>query len=329
MEEQARQENASQAEPELLYHYTDHNGLIGILTNRCIWATDIRYLNDWSEGKLVWNSLFDELNSRVDITNEQVFELFGIPYKQPEGKPERRIDGDTFTSALSSAVFVTTQDAFVASFSEHGDRLSQWRAYSGNGVGFSIGFERNYLRAISESYMRGRADRIFDTSSQLVQCEYVHANSSSSTMKELVKKSVDAFINDVGTSSESPRMEGGEGFQSTSAIALRRFLLLGVLSSITKDSGFSEEAEWRLAFLLNRNSAHAGLKFRASRSVPVPYLEIPLNFDEFPSGIRRVIVGPCDQQRSEAATESAKMLLRQSGIKEAGVDSSVIPYRNW
>lgn len=36
-------------EPELLYHYTDHNGLIGIIKNWELWHTHIAYLNDASE----------------------------------------------------------------------------------------------------------------------------------------------------------------------------------------------------------------------------------------------------------------------------------------
>jgi hypothetical protein len=34
----------------LIYHYTDLRGLLGILDERKLWATDIRYLNDTSEG---------------------------------------------------------------------------------------------------------------------------------------------------------------------------------------------------------------------------------------------------------------------------------------
>ena len=36
-----------EAEPrEVLYHYTNQDGLLGILRSRCIWCTDIRFLND-------------------------------------------------------------------------------------------------------------------------------------------------------------------------------------------------------------------------------------------------------------------------------------------
>jgi len=35
--------------PNVLYHYTSADGLIGILTSKSIWLTDLRYMNDLSE----------------------------------------------------------------------------------------------------------------------------------------------------------------------------------------------------------------------------------------------------------------------------------------
>lgn len=46
MEEQKHKEISEQAEPELLYHYTDQQGLDGILSSGEIWATHYRFFND-------------------------------------------------------------------------------------------------------------------------------------------------------------------------------------------------------------------------------------------------------------------------------------------
>ena len=35
--------------PHVLYHYTSADGLIGILSSKSIWLTDLRYMNDLSE----------------------------------------------------------------------------------------------------------------------------------------------------------------------------------------------------------------------------------------------------------------------------------------
>ena len=62
MEDQKQQQTTSQALPELFYHYTTQEGLLGILKNKtkCIWASHIRYLNDLSEGR-VFLDTFSEL----------------------------------------------------------------------------------------------------------------------------------------------------------------------------------------------------------------------------------------------------------------------------
>ncbi|MDP3013182.1 MAG: hypothetical protein Q8M92_02985, partial [Candidatus Subteraquimicrobiales bacterium] len=35
--------------PKIVYHYTDINGLLGIIDSGCIWATHVSRLNDSSE----------------------------------------------------------------------------------------------------------------------------------------------------------------------------------------------------------------------------------------------------------------------------------------
>ena len=75
MEQQERQQSTSQAQQELLYHYTTQEGLLGILRDKCIWATDIRYLNDTSEGQIFTKLFLDELNQR--------------PTTEPEGPPSQ------------------------------------------------------------------------------------------------------------------------------------------------------------------------------------------------------------------------------------------------
>jgi hypothetical protein len=47
--EQDSKQMTNHAQPEWLYHYTDQNGLSGILKSECLWATHHRFLNDISE----------------------------------------------------------------------------------------------------------------------------------------------------------------------------------------------------------------------------------------------------------------------------------------
>jgi hypothetical protein len=76
MEEQELQPREEQAKPELLYHYTTQHGLLGILKQKCIWATHIRYLNDTSEGNIVSRVIFEEFSSRYNTA--PLFQMLGM-----------------------------------------------------------------------------------------------------------------------------------------------------------------------------------------------------------------------------------------------------------
>jgi len=47
----------------LRYHYTDAPGLLGILDSNTLWATDIRHLNDPSEGSYAVNKITKPLSN--------------------------------------------------------------------------------------------------------------------------------------------------------------------------------------------------------------------------------------------------------------------------
>ena len=80
MEEQERQKDEGLREPELLYHYTTQEGLLGILEKECIWATHFRCLNDTSEGEIVSRAAWHELNSRVN--SDSLMQFLGIPLQK-------------------------------------------------------------------------------------------------------------------------------------------------------------------------------------------------------------------------------------------------------
>lgn len=320
---QQNESPSDQAKSEgLLYHYTDQNGLLGILSSKTIWSTHIRYLNDTSEGRIVSNVIFDEISSRYKIP--RVFqELGSIDNKSDDDSEE--IDFETLNQGSAMAAWATSQNVFVTSFSKHGNSLSQWRAYSGKPGGYSIGFRPEYLRAVGDHFLRGRHD-IFSGSDALFPCTYYNEEAKEA-FKGQIKDLVSAYIKEAASRVEVPVEGGGEGFRSLGAIALKHFIQLGNLSAIFKDAGFAEEAEWRLAFLLHQNSTPADLKFRPGSSMPVPYIEVPLALGDQIIGIDEVYVGPCPHP-GEAA-RSVEMLLHTSGFRSVQVKESKIPFRSW
>lgn len=113
-----------------LYHYTTMEGLKGIVEENGIWATSVGFLNDtqeWQYGR--------------DIASEIIERLLK--------KPTRYQRNLQFTSVLQlcqehlrSGILA---DVYLASFSELGDSLDQWRAYCADG-GVSIELGPNVNR---------------------------------------------------------------------------------------------------------------------------------------------------------------------------------------
>jgi hypothetical protein len=287
MEEQEHQPANVQATPELLYHYTTQHGLLGILKHKCIWATHIRYLNDTSEGNIVPQVILLEFSSRYNTV--PLFQMLGMATDKATGAVES-VDEDALGQGTTMASWVTSQNVFVSSFSENGNSLSQWRAYSERSGGYGIGFRPEYLRVIGERFLSSRPDRFSQGSDSLVRCIYYDEEEERS-LKDEIKNLVTAYIEEAAAA-KVPVGEGIQGFRTPAALAIKHFLKLGRRSAITKDNGFREEAEWRLAFLLQQNSKITDIEFRPGSSMPVPYLKIPLRLEDQVIGIYEVMVGP-------------------------------------
>lgn len=110
--------------PELLYHYTDVSGLIGICSSGSLRGTNLRFMNDASElshsRSLMLQVLGDtraQASSPAQI--ELIDEIERVVARQWSGHP----------------------DFYSVSFSANGDLLSQWRGYGSAGGGYAIGFD--------------------------------------------------------------------------------------------------------------------------------------------------------------------------------------------
>lgn len=107
---------------ELLYHYCSLESLLGIARNKCLWASDARFLNDKLEVKEAKNTI----DSAIDLIVERLAEVPGH---------------DQIIERLLK-VWGENHLQFVISFSKAADNLSQWRSYGDRGKGVCIGFDR-------------------------------------------------------------------------------------------------------------------------------------------------------------------------------------------
>src|ERR1039458_2917103 len=144
MEEQEPQKTGNSPKPEgLLYHYTDQKGLLGILDSKSIWATHVRYLNDASEFVLAWDKSWEKLIYLVDKSEyahkDQLRNIYRRFRKAVLDSPGR---GKYYLWCLTDDKASETRPRGF-----EGDRLSQWRGYSGGGYGFSLGFDATTLES--------------------------------------------------------------------------------------------------------------------------------------------------------------------------------------
>ena len=106
--------------PEVLFHYTDQAGLLGILTSGELWAIKVQYMNDSTE----FNIALKLVRSTVTKRRTTVEDL-------------DHLDGIANVNVCS------------ISFCGNSDLLSQWRGYSGSGIGFAIGFRSDRLSRVA------------------------------------------------------------------------------------------------------------------------------------------------------------------------------------
>ena len=117
--------------PAELFHYTDADGLFGIVTKNCLWAGNVRFLNDESEleyGIALAKAALEAAAGKTAGSNSHRF------LKQE--------------AEIRLSILRHLWHIYAFSTSAIGDQLSQWRAYGGGGMGYSIGFDTAGLRAL-------------------------------------------------------------------------------------------------------------------------------------------------------------------------------------
>jgi hypothetical protein len=266
----------------MIYHYTSAAGLIGILKTKSIWATSHLHLND-----------------RLEF--ETAAKLFGQELKQSAlTEPHQRL--------LMRLVAERRDPRFVTSFSEHHDRLSQWRAY-GVGEGYALGFsDTNPIFASAEAASFG-----------LIKCEYRRPK-----QRELCRVLIAEF-RDLMTSGRSIDSPVVEQQIRTSFERYRWTYALALLRASFKHNGFSEEGEWRLVSQYP-NDLVPKLAYRSGRFGVVPYYSLPLSPPSVESRIDRLIIGPTANRR--AAKASLKQALATTGFGGTEVVVSHTPLRH-
>jgi len=244
---------------ELLHHYTTSDGLIGIFESRAIWATSIHHLNDAEEYVHATKLLRDELEKRL------------------KGETGQR--KATFANWLNDLIRDERGRAFIVSFSERSDDLSQWRAYANCDNAYAIAFDQREMLGM-----------LTDFEFSHVKCVY-----SLEEQKDLLIHLVDYLYK------YSLRQMTLTGDRWWEWLGRTNKVVISVLAAL-KHPSFKEEREWRVVVPLNSKRR---LFFRTGRFGIVPFYKIPLLTDSHNRlSFSQITVGPTrDKKAAEFAID--------------------------
>jgi hypothetical protein len=278
--------------PRTVYHYTSFDGFKGIARDEKIWASHSDYLNDSSEARHLLS---------VISKNVKDWKL--------SGNEDYRSAQKQLLSFIKSPL--ATQ-YYIASFSEVGDALSQWRAYCKRG-GVSIGFSaESLLKARTEHQLDGTIPGI---DLNVCKVRYIGDGRFSEATEDLLE-----FFSIWQDEAENPEQ--------------RTILFENTLSSLVcyyKHIGFEEEREWRLVVSDESHSPDLQYDIRTSSSMLIPYIPVVLLGDApqrmLDQIITEVIVGPGPHM--ELNERAIRMYFALIGMSHIPVLCSSIPYRDW
>lgn len=274
-----------------LWHYTDAEGLMGIVASGQLWCTQVACLNDSLEQRYFGDLVHAAVKARqANSTDPDLAILLRVA--------DEFLDGQDFAAA----------GRFVACFSEVEDDLGQWRGYGGGQCGYAIGFRFDGISEALTAQPR---------STFLLPMHYEDAGHQF-LVGDVLRMGQEYFFQ--GVQRGLPDIERwAREFLAAFAAAL------DPLAAIIKHPKFSSEKEHRIVTHLQPGE-HTQLKFRQRRTLLARHLPIDVKVGTpklLP--LTRVYVGPGPTQR--VSQVSVGDLLRKHGYEGLPIELSKVPYR--
>lgn len=185
---------------DTIFHYASSAAAIGIIKYQQIWASKIQYLNDENE-YLQYISHFEKVARKRFNSSDKVESSF-------------------LDDLIGTLKTILSANIFVASFSERGDLLSQWRGYCPSG-GYSLGMP---LEKIENSL---KEEGIYF-------CKAIYSAPNDDDIALVIERSFRDYVAQYTPIKTSPT----KCFESLIDHILKE-------APRYKHSGFEEESEWR------------------------------------------------------------------------------------
>lgn len=240
--------------PEILYHYTNNSGLLGIIDSKSLHLTDMSFLNDPYEVE------FGFIESHKMLIYKMIEE-----YKKEESSEKVR----KFIALIQKKMnefskILKTIDIYIICFCTNRDLLSQWKGYSNLGEGFAVGFQTSRITEIVE-----KNENIF----------FNRVIYSEKEFNDILKKFYDEIIIKLAIDNNLDADED----------SFFVIYILTLLSIFYKNSSFKEEKEWRLVYLNKKDESKDNLIFKSSKYGISTHYKLSI---EDLSIINKIIIGP-------------------------------------
>ncbi len=277
-------------------HYTTMSGVMGILKNEALWATNIKFLNDEHEFQHALD-LIKELLPTSRITREE------------PNNPVHNSFIKALTEKIDTLDNYQADSVFTLSFTEEADLLSQWRGYCPSNNGYCVVLDVPKLYDSLKENLDGV---------HLVQCVY--------DLDEK-KTQLKALLNNYWSKYVSVKNGDGSKKERNALIdSLSKELML--LASYFKHPSFAEEKEHRIVVIMGWAPSEDSLHFREGNFSIIPYLQ--LNTPR--SLVKRIVIGPTAHKGlSKRALEAfiEKVYGEPMFVVDVAVEFSKTPYRHW
>lgn len=280
--------------PETIYHYTDDNGLRGILESGTLWLSDIFSLNDPSELHHGFSHAIKILEAKADP-------------RSPVSKELADIIGEFHKSGKTreSGHFLT------CSFSLDGDELGQWRAYADNGRGYALAFDTESL------------ERAFVTKDRSGFAQTFPLTYDDNALVHLLDQIIEPGL----ALADFPIDANLHGSDADGLkLALLNSLRVHSLHSAIffKHPAYANEKEYRFLEMFPLRSLPSDVKVRTRPYSLVRYREFGWRVI-VPDALQGIRVGPAADP--ERATQFATDCLRTFHGGDVSIAESTIPYR--
>ena len=316
-----------------LWHYTNLDGLKGIISNQHLWATDYRYLNDSSE--LVYSKIIlqREVFPRVVATIKQEYDADQCVRQNvdAQGGIERVAQMETsetldilYESLLNPPPLkrnipyilcfckADEEDDFLQ---KHG-LLSQWRGYGKDG-GFAIVFN---MEKLHEEFKIEQTE-FYNNISQYGDVVYDPDEASAT---DEIKKAINRVVEHAHKVFKSPKY----GLPIQEINWVDDFASLVRCAMLLKHKGFSEENEYRFyAFPYcekedDKNKSIKQIMTRSNSGLLVQYIKLFERSKMLP--IEKICIGP--HKDKKLREQSIKSYLGTIGQDHIEVFCSEIPF---